>query len=214
MRNLISFEGIDGAGKSTQIQMLAAKYRSHHQPVVIVREPGGTELGESIRRLLLDSKGKMAIKAELLLFSASRAQLIHDTVFPALENHEVVIMDRFYDSTTAYQGYGRGVDVDMIDRINQFSTDYLEPSVTFYLRLDPEGMMARKRSKDGEAGELDRMEREGIEFFKKVSDGYEMIAKKHPNRFCVLDASEPPDKIHERICGELGRIKSRRPNWP
>ncbi len=214
MRDLISFEGIDGAGKSTQIQMLAAKYRSHHQPVVIVREPGGTELGESIRRLLLESKGKMSIKAELLLFAASRAQLVNDVVVPALENFEVVIMDRFYDSTTAYQGYGRGVDVDMIDRINQFAADYWEPSVTFLLRLDPDEMMARKRSKDGKVGELDRMEQAGIEFFRKVSNGYGMIAKKHPNRFCVLDASEPPDEIHKKICGELESRKNRRPNWP
>lgn len=205
MKDLISFEGIDGAGKSTQIKMLSDNFKARGKSVIVVREPGGTTLGEKIRALLLENKSGMGIETELLLFAASRSELIRQVVLPALENNQMVIMDRFFDSTTAYQGYGRGVDIDMIERINDFATGNLKPEITFLMVLNPEEMLYRKELKEGKSGQLDRMEAAGLEFFNKVSDGYLAIADRYADRFCSLNAEDEPDYIHKKILQELDR---------
>ena len=205
MKDLISFEGIDGAGKSTQIKMLADNFKARGKSVIVVREPGGTTLGEKIRALLLENKNGMGIEAELLLFAASRSELIRQVVLPALDNNQVVIMDRFFDSTTAYQGYGRGVDIDTIERINDFATGNLKPEITFLMVLNPEEMLYRKELKDGKNGQLDRMEAAGLEFFHKVSDGYLALAERHADRFYSLNAEDEPEYIHRKILQEFDR---------
>lgn len=191
---LISFEGIDGCGKSTQIELLKNYFSNKKIDLHIFREPGGTELSEEIRSLLLHSTGEMNSVTELLLFSAARSQLIHEKVKPLLEEDKTVILDRFYDSTTAYQGYGRAsLPLGEIESINKIASHSVIPDLTFYLRIDPETASGRtqKLSKD-------RMEVAGLDFFKKVSSGYDELAKKE-KRIKVIDASQTPEKIHREI---------------
>jgi dTMP kinase len=191
---LITFEGIDGCGKSTQIGLLKDWMTVNEIKYSLFREPGGTELSEKIRVLLLDSKADMNPVTELLLFSAARSQLISEKVRPLLDTGEVVILDRFYDSTTAYQGYGRrSASLEQIDVLNRLAGHNLVPDITFYLKITPEE--AEKRT----AGIIkDRMENESSRFFKAVSDGFDRLADNNP-RFIVLDASLPPDKIHSKV---------------
>lgn len=191
---LITFEGIDGCGKSTQIGLLKDWMAENEIRYSLFREPGGTDLSEKIRALLLDSKGDMNPVTELLLFSAARSQLISEKVKPLLEAGELVILDRFYDSTTAYQGYGRrSASLEQIDVLNRLAGHNLVPDITFYLKIAPEE--AEKRT----AGTIkDRMENEGVYFFEAVSDGFDRLADNNP-RFIVLDASLTPDKIHSQV---------------
>lgn len=191
---LITFEGIDGCGKSTQIGLLKDWMAENEIRYSLFREPGGTDLSEKIRALLLDSKGDMNPVTELLLFSAARSQLISEKVKPLLEAGELVILDRFYDSTTAYQGYGRrSASLEQIDVLNSLAGHNLVPDITFYLKIAPEE--AEKRT----AGTIkDRMENEGAYFFEAVSDGFDRLADNNP-RIIVLDASLPPDKIHSQV---------------
>lgn len=191
---LITFEGIDGCGKSTQIELLKKYFDSESIKYHIFREPGGTELSEQIRHLLLHSTAAMHPVTELLLFSAARSQLISEKVTPLLEQGRVVILDRFYDSTTAYQGYGRkSADPENIMELNRIASHGLVPDLTFYLRIDPE--IAAQRT---EGAEKDRMEKAGSHFFRKVSDGYDRLAEQE-DRFVILDASNPPEVIHDKV---------------
>lgn len=191
---LITFEGIDGCGKSTQIDLLQKYLSGKNLKYHIFREPGGTDISEKIRSLLLHESADMDPVSELLLFSAARSQLISERVIPLLNDNSIVILDRFYDSTTAYQGYGReSVDIDQITILNRIASHKITPNVTFYLRIDPE--IAAKRT----AGtEKDRMEKSGLDFFKKVSDGYDRLSKSE-NRFKVIDATLEPEYIHSQI---------------
>lgn len=191
---LISFEGIDGCGKSTQINFLKEFFDKQGFTYSIFREPGGTEISERIRSLLLHETEEMDPVTELLLFSAARSQLIREKVLPLLEKNEIVILDRFYDSTTAYQGYGReSVDLKSIQVLNKLATHHTTPDVTFYLRIDPKE--AAKRT-DGTL--KDRMENAGAEFFSKVSEGYDKLAGKE-DRIHSLDATLAPEVIHSQI---------------
>ena len=191
---LISFEGIDGCGKSTQIELLKNYFSNKKIDLHIFREPGGTELSEEIRSLLLHSTGEMNSVTELLLFSAARSQLIHEKVIPLLKEDKTVILDRFYDSTTAYQGYGRAsLPLDEIESINKIASHSVIPDLTFYLRIDPEAASGRTKNLS-----KDRMEVAGLDFFKKVSSGYDELAKKE-KRIKVIDASQTPEKIHRKI---------------
>ncbi len=205
---LITFEGIDGAGKSTQIRKLAAWLARKGMETLSLREPGGTETAESIRSLLLESSGEITPLGELLLFSASRAEIVQQVIIPALESGKTVILDRFYDSTTAYQGYGRGLDLDMLRSIIAISTCGLVPDITFFLDIEPEAALMRKFSEKSipiafDNSELDRMERSGLEFYRKVRAGYLETIALEKNRFACLEAIEPPDAIHKRITGIL-----------
>jgi dTMP kinase len=191
---LITFEGIDGCGKSTQIGLLKSYFQEKNVPCSIFREPGGTDLSEKIRHLLLHDSLDMSPVTEMLLFSSSRSELIAEKVIPLLESGRIVILDRFYDSTTAYQGYGReSLPIQQIKVLNRIASHGLVPDITFYLKISPE-----EASKRTDGLDKDRMEKSGISFFQKVCDGYDRLAKEE-ERFFTLNAMLPPDEIHATI---------------
>lgn len=198
---LISFEGIDGSGKSTQIKLLREYLEKQKRQVSVYREPGGVSLSEQIRDLLLNQHMEIYPTTELLLFSAARAQLVAEKVIPDLEEGKMVILDRFYDSTTAYQGYGReNVDLEKIHQINSIASLGKEPDVTFYMRLSWEESKERTRHL-----EEDRMEKAGEEFFKRVILGFDYLAQNLP-RFIKIDANRSIQEIHEKILSNLEAI--------
>jgi dTMP kinase len=201
---LITFEGIDGAGKSTQIRKLVSYLNSRGTEVITLREPGGTEVAEKIRLILLESRHEISPIGELLLFSASRAELVQEVIMPAIASGKTVILDRFFDSTTAYQGYGRGLDLEMLRSIISISTCGITPDITFYLDITPEEAFSRKFAEKSlpiafDSNELDRMERSGLEFYRKVRQGYLDIMHNCNNRFVSINAVEPAEVIHRRI---------------
>lgn len=166
----------------------------------VFREPGGTEISEKIRSLLLHETDEMDSVTELLLFSAARSQLVTEEILPRIKKGEIVILDRFFDSTTAYQGYGRkSAKLSHIETLNQLATHYTEPDITFYLRIDP--TEAAKRSK---SAEKDRIEKAGDVFFKEVCKGYDLLS--NLKRFEVIDATEAPDAIHHKIVQRLNKV--------
>ncbi len=190
----INFEGIDGSGKTTQIEMFITKLKKFNIPFILLREPGGTDIGEKIRDILLDKKNsKMFPITELLLYSASRFQLTSEKIFPELAKGKIVICDRFYDSTTAYQGYARGIDLDFIKKLNKIATDNLIPDLTFILDITIE---ERKRRFGNKV--LDRLEQEAELFHKKVIDGFLNIAKNEA-RAKLIKGNELPDNISNKI---------------
>ena len=195
----ITFEGTEGCGKSTQIKALAARLQSEGQVVVNTREPGGTALGEAVRNLLQhDEAGEgMCPEAELLLFTASRAQLTRERIQPAIDRGEVVLCDRFMDSTTVYQGVARQIDSDAVATINRFAVGEARPDLTILIDLSPEAGMARVRARSN--GQLDRMEQEAIEFFQAVRAGYLKLAESEPARFLVLDGSASIEILKQQI---------------
>lgn len=212
---LITFEGIDGAGKSTQVVRLKRYLQELGREVLTLREPGGTEVAEQIRELLLQSKHDIAPVAELLLFAASRAELVQKVIMPALEQGCVVILDRFSDSTTAYQGYGRGLSLDLLAEINRIATFGLRPDITFYLDISPEDALIRKFSEKSlplafDSDELDRMESSGLEFYRRVREGYQALLVGEPERIELLDARLSPSEIHDRIVSRLERHEAGR----
>ncbi|MGB0415442.1 MAG: dTMP kinase [Coraliomargarita sp.] len=196
----ISFEGCEGCGKSTQIRALARRLEADGQTVHQTREPGGTDLGEAIRNLLQhDAAGEgMCPESELLLFAASRAQLTRQFIAPALHAGEVVLCDRFMDSTTVYQGVARALDKADVATINQFAVGKQKPDLTILIDLSPEVGMERVRARSG--GQLDRMEREAIEFFEAVRAGYLELASGEPERFVVIDGAQSIETIESQIC--------------
>lgn len=197
---LITFEGLDFCGKTTQAKLLVESlekaYRSGRGPsVLFLREPGGTELSERIRSILLDVQNKqMGHAAELFLFSAARAQLVAEVIKPALERGEVVVLDRFYDSTTAYQGWGRGIDLEGVKKINTIATGGLVPDLTFFLDIDL-GELARRKAAQRE----DRMESSGREFFDRVRQGYLELLRTETHRYVRLDGTESIDILQKKI---------------
>jgi dTMP kinase len=191
---LITFEGIDGSGKSTQISLLKTWLNHNEIPFALFREPGGTKLSESIRSLLLNSSEVIDPVTELLLFSAARSQLISEKVKPLLEKGEWVILDRFYDSTTAYQGYGRhSATLDQIFALNKLAAHEIVPDITFYLKISLKEAERRTQNLA-----KDRMETSGEDFFQKVIKGFDHISSQDP-RFKILDASLPSDRIHQKV---------------
>ncbi|HET8864893.1 MAG TPA: dTMP kinase [Gracilimonas sp.] len=195
---LITFEGIDGSGKSTQISLLKEKLIQLGHQVEVFREPGGTDVSEMIRGMLLNPDLEIDPVTELLLFSSARSQLIAEKVRPLLEENVIVILDRFYDSTIAYQGYGRkSMPIEQIHQINAAATKNLVPDFTFYLRLSLDE--AAERTKNFEK---DRMERAGDSFYKRVFEGFEHLAKTEP-RFKTINAEKDIDVIHQNIFNEL-----------
>ncbi|HHE31908.1 MAG TPA: dTMP kinase [Chlorobaculum parvum] len=204
----ITFEGIDGAGKSTQVVKLKRHLQERGREVLTLREPGGTPVAEQIRELLLESHNDITSIAELLLFSASRAELMEKIIMPALEDGCDVILDRFFDSTTAYQGYGRGLNLDMLADINRIASHGIRPDITFYLDLTPEDALMRKFSEKSlplafESEELDRMENSGLEFYQRVRAGYHAILEAEPQRIVMIDALLTPPEIHRKILSNL-----------
>ena len=195
----ITFEGGEGCGKSTQIAALKARLEAVGKTVVQTREPGGTALGESVRSLLQhDDAGQgMSPEAELLLFAASRAQHVRELIEPAIAQGQIVLCDRFLDSTTVYQGVARAIDSKKVETINQFAIGDSKPDLTILIDLAPEIGLARVHARND--GQLDRMEKEAIEFFQDVRQGYLDLAKSEPKRFLVLDGSQSVEELETQI---------------
>jgi dTMP kinase len=198
---LLTFEGIDGSGKSTQAQLLNEYLQENGYETLLVREPGGTELSEQIRSILLEPVLNVHPMAELLLFSAARTQLVAERIRPALDAGRIVICDRFYDSTTAYQGAGRDVaDPAWLDSFHHRVTDGLVPDRTYLVELDPETARGR-RSDDETKG--DRMEAEDDDFYHRVAAAYDTLADEHPRRIQRLDGRRSIDALHATIRADV-----------
>ena len=182
MNNFITFEGIDGCGKTTQIELLSEYLNSINKQNIIVREPGGTNISEDIRKILLDKNNNINSYTETLLFLSSRSQLINEVIKENIKNNNFVLCDRFTDSTLAYQGYGRGLDIRLLDLLNNFATEGIKPDLTFILDISLSESSERIHKRD-----IDRMEESGLNFLNKVKVGYMQIAKKDKNRYILLD---------------------------
>ncbi|MBO8429815.1 dTMP kinase [Spirochaetes bacterium] len=189
----ITFEGADGCGKTTQLMLLAKYLKSKGLEVVVTREPGARGLGEKIREILLNYDGEVSSQAEAFLFLADRAQHIDVIVNPAVESGKIVLCDRHTDSTVAYQGYGRGLDIDRIKMLNNLATGDRRPDLTIVFDIDVETSMARV------GAEKDRMESAGEEFFNRVRNGYLKIAELEPERVKVLNATKSVEDIHKEV---------------
>ncbi len=194
----VSFEGIDGCGKTTQWQRLGAALRERGQRVLLTREPGGTGLAEAIRNTLLHSNSEISPRAELLLFGAARAQHVQEIIRPALERGEWVLCDRFGDSSVAYQGGGLGLAPDFVAEMNRFATDGLGPALTFLLDIEPRQALKRR----ADAGE-DRIEARGLEFQERVRAAYLEAATREPGRILVLDATATMETLEAQISQSL-----------
>jgi dTMP kinase len=206
----ITFEGIDFCGKSTQVELLKNYLLNRGDKVEIIREPGGTDISEKIREILLDRKNyNMFMETEILLFSASRAQLVREKIKPYLEKGIYVISDRFHDSSTAYQGYGRGISIDQIINIHQIVIGSTIPDITFFIDITL-GEAERRKSKNS-MNELDRIEISENNFYNKVREGYLEIAKKD-TRIKVIDGMNSVGLIHKKIINEIEKIEKREPH--
>ena len=193
----ITFEGADGCGKSTQMKMLKEYLQNKGFEVTETREPGGKGLGEKIREILLNYDGEVSDRCESFLFLADRAQNIDIIVKPAVRDGKIVLCDRHTDSSVAYQGYGRGLDIDEINRLNTLSTGGLKPDLTFVFDVDIETSMSRV------GNEKDRMESAGNEFFNKVRKGYLEIAKQEPERVKVINAKNDIETVFQDVLKEI-----------
>jgi dTMP kinase len=194
----ITFEGTEGCGKSTQVKRLTARLEALGIPLLVTREPGGTPIGETIRELLqfAPQSSGMTAETELLLFEASRSQLVREKIKPVLERGLCVISDRFFDSTTVYQGAARKLDRQFVEQLNAFAVGDCRPDLTFVLDVDAATAQARMQET---IRRPDRMEQEPIEFYERVREGYRELAKREPNRIVLIDGSESPDKIENLI---------------
>jgi dTMP kinase len=205
----ISFEGGEGVGKSTQIARLAARLREGGQKVVVTREPGGTPLGESIRHLVKHApEGRgMTPYTELLLFLASRAELVRKVIMPSLDQGAWVLSDRFLDSTTVYQGAGRELPTEIVERVNAFAVGPHLPTLTLVLDLDPEAAWQRQLLRAGQPGAAgyDRIEAEPLDFFERVRQGYYDVAKAHPHRVKIISAAGSVEQTAETIWGLVAK---------
>jgi dTMP kinase len=192
----ITFEGPEGSGKTTQIPQIEKFLIEAGYQIFCTREPGGTSIGNQIREVLLANKNtEMHPRAEILLFQASRAQLVEQEIMPRLERGEIVLCDRYADSTLAYQGYGHGINLEQLGNIVDFATDGLKPDLTLLLDLDVEVGLAR-RQKDGGVNRLDAFE---LAFHQRVRDGYRALATASPERWVVIDASQSPEKVQQAL---------------
>lgn len=193
----ITFEGIDGSGKSTQISKLKNRLEKEGALVKVFRDPGGPVVSEQIREILLNTDYDIDPVTELLLFSAARSQLMAESVLPEIEKGTTVILDRFYDSTVAYQGYGReSVSLDEIHKMNRIASHKTQPDLTVYMDIPLE------KAKNRMAKQKDRMERAGDHFFEKVIKGFRKLAEME-DRFFTVDATQPADQVHERIWNQV-----------
>jgi dTMP kinase len=197
---LITIEGLDGAGKTTLAEGLAAALRERGLTVELLREPGGVELSERIRALVKEPGLTVGGRAEALLYAAARAQLVEERLAPLLEAGTTVLLDRFVDSSLAYQGAGRGLGVDAVAAVNAFATGGLAPDRTLLLRVDPEVGLARQAAR-GEAP--DRLEQEGRSFFAAIATAYDELAAADPERIRVIDAAGTPDEVLARALAAL-----------
>lgn len=192
----ITMEGPDGAGKSTQIDLLRVYLLEKGYDIIVCREPGGTVISEAIREVILNKDYKnMGYMTELLLYAAARAQLVEEVIQPALSQGKVVICDRFIESSAVYQGIARGMGIDLVYEVNQFAVDGTMPDITILLDIDAETGIGRKKQQ----AELDRMESEQLGFHKKVVEGYRLLAERDKNRMVKIDGRNPIEEIHRQI---------------
>lgn len=199
-----TFEGIDGSGKSVQARALAKNLSDLQYPVISLREPGSTAIAEKIRDILLDRTHiSMTSVTELLLYEAARAQLVHEAICPALERKEVVICDRFYDSTTAYQGYGRALSLPVIESLNRLACQNVVPDRTFVFDI-PWSVSLRRRRK--EANRADRMENQDPSFFRSIQQGYHALAGKEANRIRILDGTQSVKSLEQDVLEDVLKI--------
>ncbi len=202
----ITFEGIEGCGKSTQAKRIATRLEKAGVPFILTREPGGTPIGNHIRQILLSSGNRdLHPLAELFLYEADRAQHVANVVKPALAEKKWVLCDRFFDATTAYQGYARGQDLAMTASLNEIASFGISPNVTFLLDCPAEVGLKRalKRNAESEVMDQDRFEKEKMAFHEAVRNGYLDLATKNPERFIVVDATEPEDRLEQAIYDHL-----------
>ncbi len=204
----ITFEGSEGCGKSTQVKRLASRLERRGLRVLVTREPGGTAIGEKIRYLLQFAPESLAMtpETELLLFEASRSQLVREVIRPALEQGSVVISDRFFDSTTVYQGVARHLEPGIVEKLNGFAVGAERPDLTFVLDLDVATARARMLRRVRPVQALDRMEQEPLEFYERIGEGYRELASREPERIRLLDGARSPEEIE----GEIWRKVSER----
>jgi len=205
----ITFEGPEGCGKSTQIKLLAEKLEAQGIKVACTREPGGTATGEAIRNILQHDvvDESLGDRAELLLFAASRAQLMDQVVLPALGRNVWVLCDRFIDSTMAYQGFARGMDIEALDRINDFAINSRKPDLTLLLDLDVEKGFQRLEERYSAGNEThDRFEREARDFHLRVCDGYHKLAQREPERFRIIDADQIIDEVASNVWNAVKEV--------
>jgi dTMP kinase len=197
----ITFEGMDGSGKTTQLQQLAVTLRAHGYNVVTTREPGGTTLGDKVRSLLLDKDdaSPMDKRAELLLFCASRAQLVHEVILPHLHQGGIVLCDRYVDSSLAYQGFGLGIDLDVLGTLLGFATDSLLPDLTLYMDISPEEGLRRRAAASLFGEEFNRIDDLDLEYHHRVYEGYQWIAEQAGKRWHRLDARQTPEQIQKQV---------------
>lgn len=196
---LITFEGIEGSGKSTQIALLRDALRAEGRNVFTTREPGGHPVAEAIRDVLLTGSDSISPRTELLLFLAARAQLVDDVLRPQLEAGTIVLCDRYTDSTTVYQGYARGHNLNLVRRLNQFATGGLRPALTFLLDLPVEEGLARQTDRN-------RMEREPLEFHRRVREGYLAEARRDAARFRIVNAMQSIEVVHAEILAAVRQV--------
>lgn len=202
----ITFEGLDFCGKSTQVEILKDYFESKEKKVVIIREPGGTEISEKIRDILLDKKNsELSIESELLLFSSSRAQLVREKIIPLLNQGYYVISDRFHDSSIAYQGYGRGIAIESVMAIQNFAIDGAVPNITFFIDV-PLDEIGRRRIKHGEDN-LDRIELSENKFYQKVYDGYLELCNTQ-ERVKLIDGTKNIKEVHQQILEEIKQAEN------
>lgn len=200
----VTFEGPEGCGKTTQVRLLAERLRARGYDVLTTREPGGTRIGDQIRAILLNpAHTEMVPAAEILLFSAARAQIVHEVILPHLQRGGIVLCDRFADSTLAYQGYGHGLNLDVLRVITAFATAGLTPDVTFYLDIPVEEGLRRK-AQAGQA-EWNRMEQRELAYHQRVQDGYRRLIAAEPTRWVVIDAGKSIEDIHMQVMQEVER---------
>ncbi len=197
----ITFEGIEGCGKTTQIELLFTYLKNKGHKVIRTREPGGTPFGEELREAFLRTESKVSSMCELLVFTAMRAQHVEEVIEPALRKGTIVLCDRFSDATYAYQGYGRGLDLDTIDSLNLLATRGLAPDITIFMDLPArEGLLRKARS-----AKMDRFEKEKISFHNRIRQGYRKLVKKEPDRFLVVDATLDIGTIERHIRDKIRR---------
>lgn len=199
---LITFEGIEGSGKTTQIELLCDYLKKKGYSTIQTREPGGTLFGEALRAVLLQKGMEVLPLSELLVFMAMRAQHVEEIILPALQDGKVVICDRFVDATYAYQGYGRKIDLGVIETLNRLVTKGIRPNLTILLNVSAERGLKRKAA----SATMDRIEEENISFHQKIKKAYEKLAKEDPKRFFVVDGSLKIDAIHKVVREKVSNV--------
>jgi len=202
----ITFEGPDGSGKTTQARMLVEYLQARGYPVIYTREPGGTEISEQIREVILSTRNlAMQNETEVLLFSAARAQIVAELIRPALAAGKIVVCDRYADSTLAYQGYGLGLDLEALRAITKFATRGLVPDLTFYIDVPVQVGLERRHQ-----GETNRLDQKDVEYHARVREGYLELAKAEPARFVVIDGKESIEEVQDKIRARMSEELKRR----